>query len=87
MFSSSFSGRVVFADGSWEDDVARYNAVDSSITYFSDKTYTNQEIQKINMEIYQKKEMSKLAITNNYFDYLETSLKEMEEEKQEEKDE
>ncbi len=87
LFSSSFSGRVVFADGSWEDDVARYNAVDSSITYFSDKTYTNQEIQKINMEIYQKKEMSKLAITNNYFDYLETSLKEMEEEKQEEKDE
>ncbi len=79
LFSDDFSGRVVFADGSWQDDVARYNAIDSKIEYFGDKTYTEEEIRKINTEIYQKKEMSKLAIVNNYFDYLDTARKQLKE--------
>ncbi len=75
LFSESFSGRVVFADGSWEDEIARYNAVNSEVTYFQEgKTYSASEIQKINRDIYNKKTMSKLAIDVNYFDYLEKEL-------------
>lgn len=75
LFSSNYSSRVVFADGSWEDDIARYNAIDGSIVYFDeDKTYTVNEIQKINRDIDRKKEMSKLAISKNYFQYLEEKL-------------
>lgn len=77
MLSGSFSGRVIFADGSWEDDVARYNAMTGEITYFSEeKKYTIDEIRTINYDIYKKKEMSKLAITKNYFEYLKEKLEE-----------
>ena len=74
MFSSEFSDRVVFADGSWQDEIARYNAVNAKIEYLGSDTYTESEIQEINTEIYQKKEMSKLAISNDYFGYLENAL-------------
>lgn len=80
LFSPNYSSRVVFQDGSWEDETARYNAIDSSITYFDEeKTYTVEEIQKINREIYNKKAMSKLAIETNYFEYLETKKEELKE--------
>ncbi len=79
LFSSSFSGRVVFADGSWEDAYARYDAAKGTITYFDPKNvYTEEQVKQINTEIYQKKEMSKLAITNNYFSYLEESIQKKE---------
>lgn len=85
IFSEDFSNRVVFADGSWEDEIARYNALTSEIIYFSeDVTYTLEEIQKINFAIYQKKEMSKLAIEENYFAYLEEKLNEKQKEKENE---
>ena len=45
---------------------------------------TIEEIKKINQTIYNKKEMSRLAITTNYFDYLEKALKEREEAQNEE---
>lgn len=85
MFSENFEGRVVFHDGSWEDDIARYNASDSSIVYFDEsKTYTIDEIKKINNDIYLMKTMSKLAIETNYFDYLEEALKNKQEEEKNE---
>ena len=76
LFSEDFSDRVVFADSSWEDNIARYDAGSGTVTYFGDETYSTKELQAINTEIYQKKEMSKLAIMNNYFDYLEKKLDE-----------
>ncbi len=85
LFSSDFSGRVVFADGSWQDEIARYNAVDAKIEYLGSDTYTESEIQEINSEIYQKKEMSKLAISNDYFGYLEDALATQEEKLKEDK--
>ncbi len=74
LLSDDFSGRVVFSDGSWEDEIARYDATNASITYLKEERYTLQEIQEINQEIYTEKEMSKLAITSNYFEYLENAL-------------
>jgi len=77
LFDENFSGRVVFQDGSWEDSVARYDAMDSSITYFDESvTYSIEEIQKINLDIYNKKTMSKLAIETDYFTYLNNKIEE-----------
>ena len=81
LFSEDFSDRVVFADSSWEDAIARYDAGSGTVTYFGSDTYSTRELQAINTEIYQKKEMSKLAIMNNYFDYLEKKLDEKKGEK------
>lgn len=81
LFSEDFSDRVVFADSSWEDSIARYDAGSGTVTYFGSDTYSTRELQAINTEIYQKKEMSKLAIMNNYFDYLEKKLDEKKGEK------
>ena len=82
LLNPDFSGRVVFADGSWEDDVARYDASNSTVTYFGSETYTIEEIRKINEEIYTEKEMSNLSVTTNYFDYLEKALNEKKEEEE-----
>ena len=86
LFAKNFSNRVVFADSSWEDQIARYDSNLGKITYFGDEKYTYEELRKINSEIAMKKQMSKLAIENNYFEVLEKELKEKQEEvdKQEE---
>ena len=44
------------------------------VTYFGEKTYSTNELQAINLEINQKKQMSKLAVTTNYFADLEEKL-------------
>ena len=79
LFSSDFSNRVVFADGSWEDGVARYDARSSTVTYFGSQEYSTSELQKINREINLKKQMSKLAITSDYFADLEKKINELKE--------
>ena len=71
LFSSSYDNRVVFADGSWLDDIAFYNASTGKITYHEvNTTYTSEEIKKINETIKNKISMSNLAIKTNYFKYL-----------------
>ena len=74
LFSPNFSNRIVFADSSWEDSVARYDARSGVVTYFGEKTYSTNELQTINLEINQKKQMSKLAVTTNYFADLEDKI-------------
>lgn len=76
LFSDNYSNRVIFADSSWEDSVARYNASSGTVTYFGEEKYSNSELQTINNEIYQKKQMSRLAVTSNYFEYLKNKLME-----------
>ena len=84
LFSENYENRVIFTDSSWMDDKAFYNALNGTITYLTDEKYTTEEIQKINQAIYNKKEMSRLAITSNYFDYLEKALQERKENRNEE---
>ena len=84
ILSKDYVGRVVFNDSSWIDDIAFYDALNSKITYLGDDTSTPEEIQKINQTINNKKEMSRLAITTNYFAYLEKALKEREDAQNEE---
>lgn len=74
LLSKEYESMVVFADGSWKNEIAYYNASKSDIEYFTDKTYTVEELQNINNTIDLKIKMSTLAIKNNYFEYLYNSL-------------
>lgn len=72
LLSESYENRVVFSDGSWQDEKAFYSASSGRITYFEpNTTYTPEEIKNINTIIKNKISMSNLAIKVNYFNYLE----------------
>ena len=81
LLDKNYSGRVIFADNSWEDNIARYYVDTGTLEYLGKEKYSSEELRKINQEVYYKKQMSKLAIENNYFDILQ---KELEEKKKEE---
>ena len=74
LLSKDYKSLVVFADGSWKNEYAYYNASKSDIEYFTDKIYSIEELQQINNNISNKINMSSLAIKNNYFNYLYSSL-------------
>lgn len=71
IFSEDYNNIVVFADYSWKNDKAFYDATTGKIKYYTDFTYSDEEIKKINEEIYVKINASTLSIKNNYFNYLE----------------
>lgn len=75
ILSKDYESLVVFADGSWKNEFAYYNASTSEIEYFTEKTYEVEELQNINNKIDMKIKMSALAIKNNYFDYLYKNTK------------
>ena len=74
LLSKDYESLVVFADGSWKNEYAYYDASKTNIEYFTDKTYSIEELQRINQSIDAKIKMSSLAIKNNYFEYLYNSL-------------
>lgn len=76
LFSKDYESRVVFADGSWKNEIAYYNASTSKLKYYGEKEYTDEEILKINTTIDKQISMSSKAIKNNYFNYLEKKIKE-----------
>ena len=72
LLSSTYPDRVIFANGSWKDKKAFYNAETGKISYVrKDDTYTVEELKEINKTIRDKISMSNLAIKVNYFNYLE----------------
>ena len=79
VLSPDYESRVVFADGSWKNEIAYYNASTSKIKYYTDVTYTEEELQQINNEISLKIQMSSSAIKNNYFKYLNEKISSYEE--------
>ena len=74
LLSETYTNVVAFADGSWRSDIGYFDATTSQITYLSDKTYTNEEIKKINNKIKTEMEMNNLAIKRDYFSYLNEKL-------------
>ncbi len=74
LLSKDYESLVVFADGSWKNEYAYYDASKTNIEYFTDKKYSIEELQNINQSIDMKIKMSSLAIKNNYFEYLYKSL-------------
>ena len=75
LFSSDYQSITVFADGSWKNEIAFYNASNDNITYYTNKEYTIDEIIKINESVNNKIKYSNLAIQHDYFNYLYTNLK------------
>ena len=77
LLSEDYENRVIFADGSWIDEKAFYNASTGKIKYVDDNdAYTSEEIKKINTDVKNKISMSNLAIKTNYFNYLDETKKE-----------
>ena len=78
ILSKDYENRVIFANGSWQDDKAFYNASTGQITYFAANTaYSAEEIKAINTEVRLRISMSNLAIKTNYFENLYKSLDEL----------
>ena len=75
LFSNNYESISVFADGSWKNEIAYYDASSSKITYYTDKKYDLEEIIKINQNVSDKIKYSNLAIQHDYFNYLYKNLK------------
>ncbi|MBQ3021357.1 MAG: LTA synthase family protein [Bacilli bacterium] len=78
LLSEDYESLVIFADGSWKNENAYYNASSGEIEYYKDFEYSLDEIKEINQKIELKIQMSSLAIKNNYFNYLYNKLSDKE---------
>jgi len=75
ILSSNYNGLTVFADASWKNEYAYYDASLNDVIYYSDKKYQIEDIIKINQIVEDKIKYSNLAIQHNYFEYLYSNLK------------
>lgn len=80
VLSDDYWDVVTFADGSWKNNLVYYNAGTSNVKYYVEDGMSIDEIKNINQIITNKMQMSSNIIKNNYFKYLDESLKELEEE-------
>ena len=80
VLSDDYWDVVTFADGSWKNNLVYYNAGTSNVKYYVEDGMSIDEIKNINQIITNKMQMSSNIIKNNYFEYLDESLKELEEE-------
>lgn len=78
VFSDDYWNVVTFADGSWKNNLVYYNAGASSVKYYVEDGMSIDQIKNINQIITNKMKMSSNIIKNNYFEYLDESLKELE---------
>lgn len=78
VFSEDYESLAVFADGSWKNENAFYDASKMKIKYYSSFEYTKEEIMEINNRIDDHVSLSNKIITSNYFEYLSKSLEEYE---------
>ena len=74
LLSKDYQSLVVFADGSWKNENAFYNASKNKIKYYTSDEYTDEEIKLINQTIDTKINISRDVIKNNYFEYLGKNL-------------
>lgn len=79
LLADTYESITVFADGSWKNEYAFYDVSRSQIKYYTDKTYTVDELIEINTKVSNKILYSSLAIKNDYFNYLDEKKKELEE--------
>lgn len=80
VLSDDYWNVVTFADGSWKNNLVYYNAGTSNVKYYVDDGMSIDEIKNINQIITNKMQMSSNIIKNNYFEYLDENLRELEEE-------
>ena len=87
VFSPDYLNIVTFADGSWKNNIAYYNASKSKIKYYTDEEYTDEEIMRINNIVTKKMQISKDIIQSDYFKYLEKGLNKIKDEQDKLKEE
>ena len=74
LFSNLYESLVVFADGSWKNEKAFYDAYTGNIIYYGNEEYTIEEIIEINHLVENKIKYSNLAIQHDYFNSLYNAL-------------
>ena len=74
LFSEDYQSIVVFADGSWKNEVGYYNASKNNIKYYGDKQYTPEEIKNINNMVKAKMSISNKIVKNNFFNDFSPKL-------------
>ena len=74
LFSEDYQSIVVFADGSWKNEIAYYNASKNDIKFYTDKQYTAEEIANINKKVQAKISYSNKIVKNDYFNDLNNKL-------------
>lgn len=74
ILSENYESLAVFADGSWKNEKAFFNASKNKIKYYQSDEYTSEELRIINADINTKINVSSAAIKNNYFEYLSKKL-------------
>lgn len=74
LFNDNYQSLAVFADGSWKNEYAYYDASASDIIYYTDFKYTIDEVKNINATITNEMQISNLIIKNNYFAKLEDKI-------------
>ncbi len=79
LFDENYQSLAVFADGSWKNEHAYYDAAKMKVKYYSSFTYSEEEIKKINDDIADYVSVSNKIITSGYFERLEKKLPKYEE--------
>ena len=74
LFSDDYQSIVVFADGSWKNEIAYYNASKNNIKYYGDKQYTPEEIKNINNMVKAKMNISNKIVKSNFFNDFSPKL-------------
>ena len=77
LLSNDYESIVIFADGSWKNEKAFYNAATGKVKFYIENAYTEEEIRNINEKVSLKISMSNSAIKLNYFNYLESKINEL----------
>lgn len=73
LLSSDYESMVVFADGSWKNENAFYDASSKKVKKYND-VYTDEDIVNITKNVSTKLKVSTKAIETNYFAYLNKIL-------------
>ena len=71
---SDKDGLVVFPDNSWQNKYGFYNSSLGAFIKTNDKKLSDEKIIEINKSVEEMRNMSNLAISSNYFDYLYKKL-------------
>lgn len=74
LLSNDYNSLVIFADGSWKNEYAYYNASNGNVKFYVENYYTEAEIKEINYQVDLKIKMNNSAIKSNYFNYLDNAL-------------
>ena len=75
LFSNTYQSMTIFADSSWKNEIGFYDASTTDMIYYTNKTYTIDDLIKINEIVEKKIKYSNLAIQHDYFNYLNKNLK------------